>query len=362
MVFTHHLFILVLMEKRYLYMIKNSIFLTLGAKRLLGLVLVLCATGVAILLFFLPGVLFTGVSFLIILACLIVPFGFGLFMMIKPQPLPAKIVFGIFIPAFGALFLVIALPALPDITRPFGMIFCPDGYTDFIPAVSGHATQSDDGKKKEAVIGGTCDGEYGTIGIKGSDVVFGMVTLYLILSYAVVGIAFVCNFFLKRVEMRKKAIVYAAVTVLLAAVFAFVPFLSSPVFRMIHHILYRGNTPLLVAAAENDNRPLIGQLLEQGVRIDSKDEQQRTALHAAAAKSSRGLVLFLLQQGASIDACDNNGETPLMKAVYCRNTETIRLLIQHGADTTIKNNKGKTALDIAIAEEAGEIMEILQQM
>jgi hypothetical protein len=341
---------------------KLNIFLKPSVKRFLGLVLVLLAIGGVLLLFFWPEVLFTGLSFLIILACLIVPFGFGLYMVIRPEPLSGKLIFGIFIPAFGALFLIIALPGLPDITRPFGMAFCPYGYVDFTPAVSNHTKQTDDEIEAENAIEGTCGGEYGTIRIKGSNVLFGMVTLYLLLSYSVIGIAFVCTLFLKRIEMRKKVIVYTGVTVLLAAAFTFVPFLSSPVFRMTNYIFYQGNTPLLVAAVEHDNRPLISLLLEQGVRINSKDERKRTALHAAAVKGSRDLILFLLERGASINSRDHNGETPLMTAIYSRNTETVRLFVEHRADTGVTNKMGKTALDIAVEEEYNEIIGILQEM
>uniref|UniRef100_A0A0D6R2R2 ACB domain-containing protein n=1 Tax=Araucaria cunninghamii TaxID=56994 RepID=A0A0D6R2R2_ARACU len=92
-------------------------------------------------------------------------------------------------------------------------------------------------------------------------------------------------------------------------------------------------------ASEGDVTGLL-QLLEQGITIDLRDSQGRTALHWAADRGQLKIAETLVSKGADINAKDMEGQTPLHYAFVCEREDIAKYLIDHGADATIEDNDG----------------------
>lgn len=147
---------------------------------------------------------------------------------------------------------------------------------------------------------------------------------------------------------------------------------------------FAGKTPLVAAAAFNNNIDVMQLLIDRGAKINETDSDKLTALGYAARYNNIDVVKFFLDKGADVNArnkyssiiigaagfnsdpnvikllLDNGAyindrdtygdETPLMFAARMnKNPEIIRFLIAQGADINATNKKGETALMIASA-------------
>ena len=106
-------------------------------------------------------------------------------------------------------------------------------------------------------------------------------------------------------------------------------------------------------AAETGNIQRIKTLLEEGVDVNSKNEQGIFPLYIASqlsnSTSSFETVKFLIDNGANVNLKTVTlGTTPLMAAVERSNStsslETVKLLLDNGADINIKNIYDANAL------------------
>jgi ankyrin repeat protein len=180
----------------------------------------------------------------------------------------------------------------------------------------------------------------------------------------------------------------------------------------IPHWLYRGDTPLHLAAAalrtgaaklllengakanaENrrgatplhyacDPRPksggtwdpakqgeLIELLVQQGAKLDQVDKGGASALHRAVRARSPAAVRQLLKAGARVDIrLGKNGSTPIHLAVQSTGAggtagavseqlEIIEILLEHGADPAAKDDRGRSALDWATNERVSAALQ-----
>jgi uncharacterized protein len=101
--------------------------------------------------------------------------------------------------------------------------------------------------------------------------------------------------------------------------------------------------PLVDAAAAGDLTRVRG-LLEQGVPIEQRDAQQRTAVIAASDARHLQLAGFLIARGADVNAQDRQRDSAFL--IACRNgdTELVRAALAAGADLKSTNRYGSTAL------------------
>ncbi len=137
----------------------------------------------------------------------------------------------------------------------------------------------------------------------------------------------------------------------------------------VHSAAGRRESAALLKAASEENPVLVRNLLDQGARVNARDEDGQTVLMKAATYglgvsdfkdfASQGdvnnrqplvkVMKLLLDRGAEVNARDHRGQTALMlTAAYAQSPACIRLLLSHGADLTLRSTDGNRALDYAL--------------
>lgn len=125
------------------------------------------------------------------------------------------------------------------------------------------------------------------------------------------------------------------------------------------HWLYRGDTPLhLAAAALRSDAARV--LLDGGVPVDAVNRRGAAALHYACdprpssevwdPEAQRRVVELLVSRGAPVDLPDRGGVTALHRAVRARSPAAVGALLAAGADPRAATAKaGSTPLHLAVA-------------
>ena len=110
-----------------------------------------------------------------------------------------------------------------------------------------------------------------------------------------------------------------------------------------------GETPLMYAAAFNQDPSVIYALIEAGASVEDRDNDQFTALMWAARNNSNpAVVLALLKAGASVEDRDRDQSTALMMAAgYNSNLAVLSALLAAGAKADDRNGTNATALMMA---------------
>lgn len=121
-----------------------------------------------------------------------------------------------------------------------------------------------------------------------------------------------------------------------------------------------GTTPLKNAVVSN-SLEAVKILLSRGANVTVRDNvRQMTPLHYASAKGFLNIVKELLINGAFINAKATQDLTPLHVAVINGHLEIVRELVENGADISLRDTSGKSALDHAISEHKMEMVEKLK--
>lgn len=115
----------------------------------------------------------------------------------------------------------------------------------------------------------------------------------------------------------------------------------------------------LLHAAEQGNICMAAELLDQGIHVDSTDEEGVSALHTSCANGHENMVRLLLSRGASFDATNCYGWTPLMIAACYGHVKIVVILVQYKADIFAQNDLCATALDCAARSGHLQIVGIL---
>jgi len=125
------------------------------------------------------------------------------------------------------------------------------------------------------------------------------------------------------------------------------------------HWLYRGDTPLHLAAA-GLRCDAARALLAAGTPVDAVNRRGATALHYACdprplsptwdPAAQRSIIELLVSAGAAVDRPDRGGVTPLHRAVRARSPAAVAALLSAGADPRAATGKaGSTPLHLAVA-------------
>ncbi|KAF1718871.1 ankyrin repeat domain-containing protein [Pseudoxanthomonas wuyuanensis] len=115
-----------------------------------------------------------------------------------------------------------------------------------------------------------------------------------------------------------------------------------------------GGQPVLLAAAatEEDDPAGVQLLLKHKAKVDSRDAQQRSALHEAALAGHPDIVAALIAAGADVQAQDHAGRTPWLDAACGGRIAVLEKLAEAGADVHACDSEGRNALARACATEA----------
>jgi len=119
------------------------------------------------------------------------------------------------------------------------------------------------------------------------------------------------------------------------------------------------SSDLLRAAYYND-ATAIQELLSNGANVNSKNNQNVTALNLATARGHLDSVKLLLDNAADPNIAPDNGYTPLIRAAQFGYFEILKLLLVHNANVNSKTKDGSTALIFASQlDDRGNSVDIL---
>ncbi len=108
-------------------------------------------------------------------------------------------------------------------------------------------------------------------------------------------------------------------------------------------------------AARRGDIERIETLLDDGLAIDSVDDENKTPLAMAALHHQTDATLYLISRNARVDAIDNKGRTPLHSAAYCGDLVAAKALIDAGADLEASNQYYETPLSTAVRKSRKEL-------
>ncbi len=107
------------------------------------------------------------------------------------------------------------------------------------------------------------------------------------------------------------------------------------------------NHSALHLAAINGSTDMVNLLLNEGVPIEAKGFDGRTALHEASRHCRLSTVECLVRRGACVNQRSDSGWTPLHDAGYKGHAAIYTLLLENGAEVSIKNNRGMTSREVS---------------
>jgi ankyrin repeat protein len=113
-------------------------------------------------------------------------------------------------------------------------------------------------------------------------------------------------------------------------------------------------------AALNGQLGLVTRLLEEGLNVNIKDLEGRTALMYASYNGHTEIMKKLIEKGALVNEPDSYGRTALMMASSGPYPAAVKLLLDHQADPNIADtDEHFTALMYAAAEGHLDVVRIL---
>lgn len=103
----------------------------------------------------------------------------------------------------------------------------------------------------------------------------------------------------------------------------------------------------LFEAATYGNVKLITRLLQQGVDVNSANNERETSLHMAVANGRYKSVIYLINHGANLHARTIKNWQPIHHATRFRKVNIANYLIQKGASPHARTSDGLSAIDMA---------------
>ncbi len=103
-----------------------------------------------------------------------------------------------------------------------------------------------------------------------------------------------------------------------------------------------GHTPLSVSIV-SDNYDIVKLLIKKGADIN---RIPLTMVTFNARFSDNDIVKLLIDNGINIESKNEDGDTALIYSVIYDQIDTVKLLLENGADVYARNNKGETVYDV----------------
>ncbi len=122
------------------------------------------------------------------------------------------------------------------------------------------------------------------------------------------------------------------------------PVVYQPRQQQAQHIPEAGE---LFDAASSGNIQLIGQLLAQGIDINTANAEGETALHMAAARGHYRAVIYLVQNGAYVNAKTIKNWIPLHHATRFNRPNIVNYLLKHNSSAYQRTSDGLSSIDMA---------------
>lgn len=119
-----------------------------------------------------------------------------------------------------------------------------------------------------------------------------------------------------------------------------------------------GNAPLHIASLKG-YEDIAEILIQAEADVNIQDQYGNTPLHGAVCEGHKNMVCFLISHGANVNAQNADGDTPLHFAVLYSSQDIIKDLIDVKADLTIRNNCQETALMVADKNDCLSRVELL---
>ncbi|KAI9811245.1 MAG: hypothetical protein M1827_005577 [Pycnora praestabilis] len=99
--------------------------------------------------------------------------------------------------------------------------------------------------------------------------------------------------------------------------------------------------------------------IQEGVELETTDEELRTPLHIAGLNGNTAIAEMLLGQSAHLEMLDENSCTPLHLACWKGHAETSTLLLAHGANIEARDEDFCTPLHLAVQGGDRQTIEML---
>jgi ankyrin repeat protein len=105
---------------------------------------------------------------------------------------------------------------------------------------------------------------------------------------------------------------------------------------------------------------IVKLLLDQGIRVDERNDDGISALHLTALEGNQAIAELLVAKGSDVDAqSTKNHLTPLYWAAKGGHLAIVELLISKGANVNSRTKRGKTPLKVAIIKGHRIVAELL---
>ena len=116
----------------------------------------------------------------------------------------------------------------------------------------------------------------------------------------------------------------------------------------------------LMGACALGQSGIVAQLLRAGALPDGTGPfPKETALMMAAITSAPDCLRLVLEAGANVNGKNDAGATALMTAIHWNHVESVKLLIQGGASVDLQDRRGRTALFHAVAADRDAVCSYL---
>jgi ankyrin repeat protein len=112
-------------------------------------------------------------------------------------------------------------------------------------------------------------------------------------------------------------------------------------------------------ASESGNLSQVIELLEQGAKINTEDNDWKRPLHLAAESGAEALVRYLLRKGADVHGADSENRHALHLAAQRGHDKVVLCLLLGGAKINARDARGRTALHHAAVTGQDEVIGVL---